>query len=148
MIHSFAQKSVVVIKPASVATNATSTGNIDRLGYDYAAIDIVLDSQSSTTSKPAVLKLSESDDTVATNFADITAFTGGTSTGNFTIPNASAAANIVRMNVDCRARKRYLKVSLTPGDAAQIACVTANLSRGKDAPLTATEHGVSALVTG
>jgi hypothetical protein len=153
MIHGFSEKVISVIAPQSVATNATPTGNIDRLGFDYVAVDVQLDSQTSTTSKPATLKLTESDDTVATNFAAITAFTGGTqvnTTSGFVIPNAQAGANVFRFGVDCRARKRYLKVSVTSGDAAQIMGVTASLRRAKEVPATgtATAHASGGLVMG
>lgn len=119
---------LVAIKPQSVATNATATGQVDCRGYQDAAVDFVLDSQASTTSKPAVMKLQDSDTTDATNFADITDFVGG-GAGGFTIPNAQAAANVQRLNVDLRRRKRYLRALFTAGDAAQIAAVVMTLAK-------------------
>lgn len=116
----------VAIKPQSVATNATATGQVDCLGYSEAAVDFILDSQASTTSKPAVMKLQDSDTTDATNFADITAFVGG-GVGGFTIPNAGAAANNQRIHVDLKRRKRWLRAVFTSGDAAQIMAVAVTL---------------------
>lgn len=146
MIHALGMKKLVALKPASIATNATSSTVIDTLGYDHCMLDITLDSQSSTTSAPAVLKLSESDDTTTT-VTDVTAFVGG-GAGGFTIPNSGSAATIVTFNVDLRARKRYLTLKVTPGDAAQICSAIANLSRGEQAPTSATLAGCAARVSG
>ena len=125
-------KSVAVIKPQSVASNATATGTIDRLGYEEVKVNVLLDSAASTTSNPSVLKMSESDDTEATNFADITGFVGDATDG-FTIPAVSATLpTSVSLAVDCRARKRYLKLTLTPGGAAQLVGATAELGKAKE----------------
>jgi hypothetical protein len=122
--------SVAVIKPASVATNATSTGVIDTLGYEEVKVCILLDSAASTSNNPVVLSLTESDD--ATTYAAIAAFTGDATDG-FTIPNADTAnPQVVELNVDCRARKRYLKVNVTPGTAAQLVGAVAVLGKAKD----------------
>lgn len=137
--------SVAVIKPASVASSATSTGVIDRLGYDEVKVQVLLDSAASTASNPAVLKLSESDD--ATTYTDITAFVGDATDG-FTIPAVSATLpTVVEMNVDCRARKRYLKLSVTPSTSgAMILGATAVLGKAKDSTTARAEAAAS--VTG
>ena len=49
----------VAIKPQSVTSGATASGYVDCLGYSEAAVDVALDSQSSTTSNPSVLKIME-----------------------------------------------------------------------------------------
>lgn len=122
----------VAIKPQSVATNATAFGYVDTLGYDEAAVDVILDSAAATSSNPAVCKLSESDDTETTNFADITGFVGDATDG-FTVPAADTAnPQIVRLNVDLRARKRYLGVSLTSAGAAQQAAAVVTLGKAAD----------------
>ena len=95
---------------------------------------MLLDSAASTSNNPTTLKLSESDDTEATNFSDITGFEGDATDG-FTIPAVSGTLpTVVDMNVDCRARKRYLKVTLTPGVATQIVGATAVLGKAKESP--------------
>ena len=121
---------VVAIKPQSVTSGATASGIIDRLGFEEAAVDVILDSQGSTTSNPSVLKLQQSDITDATGFADITGFVGDATNG-FTIPAAGTAATIVRMNVDCRSRKRYLKVLVSPDGATQLLSAVATLGKAK-----------------
>lgn len=149
MIHGQNDKGVVVLKPQSLATTATATGNIDTIGHDVCDIDITLDSAASTTNNPAVLKLSSSDDTVVTNFADITEFVGD-GAGGFTIPNADAAnPQLVRMSVNLlKNRKRFLKLALTPAGATQLVGASARLSRAENSPRTAALAGLAAHVIG
>lgn len=135
-----------VIAPASVATNATATGNIDTLGFNEVKVCVLLDSAAATSSNPATLKLSESDDTVASNFADVTGFVGDATDG-FTIPNADTEnPQVAELNVDCRARKRYLKVTVTPAGAAQI--VGAIVIKGKAEDSTVAGAVAAVSVTG
>jgi hypothetical protein len=94
-----------------------------------------------------VMKVEEGDTT--SSYSAITALTGG-GVGGFTIPAASSdtdATSIVKLDVDCKARKRYLKVSMTPGATATVGIV-ACLSRAEVSPENATAAGVGALVTG
>ena len=128
----------VAIKPQSVTSGATASGLVDCLGYSEAAVDVILDSQGSTTSNPSVLKLSESNITDATGFADITGFVGDATNG-FAIPAAGAAATIVRLNVDMRARKRYLKVTVSPDGATQILAAVVTLGKAKDSTVARSE---------
>ena len=134
---------VAVIAPASTATNATASGNVDTLGYDEVKVCALLDSAAATSSNPSVLKLSESDDTVVTNFSDITGFVGDATDG-FTVPAADTDdPQVVELNVDCRARKRYLKVSITPAGAAQIVGAVAVLGKADDSTAAAAKAAVS-----
>jgi hypothetical protein len=128
----------VAIKPQSVTSGATATGIVDRLGYDEAAVDVILDSQASTTSNPSVLKLQDSISTDATNFADITGFVGDATNG-FSIPAAGTAATIVRLNVDLRARKRYLRVVVSPDGATQMLAAVVTLGKAKDSTIARAE---------
>jgi hypothetical protein len=122
--------SVAVIAPASTATNATASGVIDSMGYEEVKVCVLLDSAASTSNNPVTLSLTESDD--ATTYAAIAAFTGDATDG-FTIPIADTVnPQVVELNVDCRARKRYLKVTVTPGTAAQIVGAVAVLGKAKD----------------
>jgi len=138
-------KQVIAINQASTTNAATASGNIDTLGYRYAIIDVITTTSNDVTNNPSVLKVSESDDTVVSNFADITELVGD-GTGGFTIPNAVTQGNWgVKMNVDLRGRKRYLKVSVSPVTTQTITAL-ANLAKGEDAPIDATGAGVDALV--
>jgi len=136
---------VVAIKPQSVTSGATATGVIDRLGVEEVAVDVILDSQASTTSNPSVLKLQQSDITDATGYADITGFVGDATNG-FVIPAAGTAATIVRLNVDCRSRKRYLKVLVSPDGATQMLSAVATFGKAKTS--TVARAAMSAVVDG
>lgn len=82
------------------------------------------------TNAPTTLKLSESADTNASNYSDVTGFVGGTnSAGGFTIPSIATSAGSgygVFFSVNARNRKRYLKVSVVPGTTASVS-ITASL---------------------
>jgi hypothetical protein len=129
---------IVVIKPTSLATTATATGNVDTLGVEEVAINVQLDSVAAPTSNPVVLKVSEADDTETTSFANITELVGDTA---FTIPLADGSdPQNIRFNIDCRARKRYLKVSLTPAGTTQLIAVSATLGKAKDSTVVRAQN--------
>jgi hypothetical protein len=133
--------SVAVIAPASTATNATASGVIDTMGYEEVKVCVLLDTAASTSNNPVTLSLTESDD--ATTYVAIAAFTGDATDG-FTIPNAdSVNPQVVELNVDSRARKRYLKVTVTPGTAAQIVGAVAVLGKAKDSTVAGAEAAES-----
>ena len=142
-----ATKQVIAINGASTTNGATASGNIDTLGFDHVSIDVTTTTSNAATNNPSVLKLSESDDTVVTNFGDITAFVGD-GVGGFTIP-ASVTTGVwgVKLNLDLRAKKRYLKVTVSPL-TTQVISAVANLSRGDTSPVDAAGAGVKALVEG
>jgi len=135
----------VAIKPQSVTAGATASGYVDCLNAAEVAVDVVLDSQASTTSNPSVLKLSHADDTNSTSFSDITGFVGDATDG-FVVPAAGTAATIVRLNVNMRARKRYLKVTVSPEGATQLLAATMTLGQVDDS--TAARAGQSKTVDG
>jgi hypothetical protein len=128
--------------PGTSTTNAaTTTGNIDTLNYDFMSLDVVMTTSNDATNNPSVLKLSESDDTVVTNFADISGFVGDT---DFTIPSSPTAATsnigpFATFNVDLRGRKRYIKVTVSPV-TTQVITALAQLSAGPMAYNAATSN--------
>jgi hypothetical protein len=140
MIHAQNVK-VVASVPASVGSSAV-TLTIDSLGYDYASVTVLRASNASTVFA-SVLKIEESDDN--SSYSNVTGLVGGT---DFTIPAVSdtASAAIVKLDVDTKARKRYLKVTATPAVSVNTV-VAARLSRG-DAPTTASEAGCIGWVKG
>jgi hypothetical protein len=140
MIHAQNVK-VVASVPASVGTSAV-TLTIDTLGYDYASV-AVLRASNASTAFASVLKIEESDDNSA--YSNVSGFVGGT---DFAIPAVSdtASAAIVKLDVDTKAKKRYLKVTATPAVSVNTV-VTALLSRG-DAPTTADEAGCIGWIRG
>lgn len=141
MIHSQMEK-VVAALPTSVGTSDVVL-TIDTLEFDYASITVTRASNASTVFASA-LKIEEGDTT--SSYSAVTGFTGGT---DFTIPAVSdtASASIVKLDVNTQARKRYLKVTATPGVSVNTA-ITARLSRGVNAPATAADAGVIGWVKG
>lgn len=136
-------KQVIAINQASTTNAGTASGNIDRLGYDWATIDIITTTSDDTTNNPSVLKLSESDDTVVTNFANISGAVGDT---DFTIANAVTSGDWgMKFNVDLRGRKRYIKVSVSPL-TTQVITAIANLYKGDALPVNTTDANVKNLV--
>ena len=138
-------KTVIPIEAITTTAGTALTGNIDTMGFDALLLNVFMGTQSATT-KPTALKLSESDDTVVTNFADISGFVGGT---DFTIPQCYTSTTsgqwCAKFNVDCRARKRYIKVSLTTGTVSYAAAIGL-LTHGEKAPVLAADAGAAVIV--
>jgi len=143
-------KSVLVLATASTTNGATATGQIDTLGFNQLILDVNMTTADTTTNKMTTLKLSESDDTVVTNFVDIAKFTGGTNAGNFTLPAPSTSTsqpNLYKFNIDLRGRKRYLKVTATPPTTQSIT-IWGVLQKPHRAPILAADAGSISVVEG
>lgn len=145
MIHAQFEKFAATLPTAAVGSTATSTLTIDRLGYDHVSVSAIRASNASTVFA-SVLKVEESDNN--SDYTDVTALVGG-GTGGFTIPAVSdtSSAAIVQMDIDCKAKKRYLKVSMTPGASATLGIV-AGMSRAEVAPTNASGKGLIGWVVG
>lgn len=145
MIHAQNHKVVAELPTAAVGSTATATLTIDTRGYDHASVTVLRASNASTVFAN-VVKVEESDDN--SSYSNVTALVGG-GTGGFSIPavsNTSSAA-ILKLDIDTKAKKRYLKVSYTPGASATVAMV-ARLGRAEESPATASDAGVIGLVRG
>jgi hypothetical protein len=145
MIHAQFEKFAATLPTAAVGSTATSTLTIDRLGYDHVSVSAIRASNASTVFA-SVLKVEESDND--SDYTDVTALVGG-GAGGFTIPVVSDtnSAAIVQMDIDCKAKKRYLKVSMTPGASATLGIV-AGMSRAEVAPTNAAGKGLIGWVVG
>lgn len=143
MIHSQMEK-VVASLPSSAVTTTTSLV-VDTLGFDHASFTVMRASNAATTFA-SVLKVEESDNN--SSYSDVTALVGG-GVGGFAIPAVTdtAATSVVKLDVDTKARKRYLKVSVQPSTAIQVA-VTGRLGRDDVSPTTPSEAGVIGWVVG
>lgn len=122
------EKVSFMINPQSMTNSATVTANLDTLGSDYATIRVAFKSEINTNAVGPTLSLLESDDTVATNFATITA-----DRTSETITNHKG----VVYHVDLRGRKRYLRLSVTTAtttnDNVTFAAI-ASLTRLEESP--------------
>ena len=146
MIHAQSDKVVAELPTAAVGATATATLTIDTRGYDHASVTVMRAGNASTVFAN-VVKVEESDDN--SSYSNVTALVGG-GTGGFSIPAASgntSVTSVLKMDIDTKAKKRYLKVSYTPGVTATVA-ISARLSRGEEFPSTTTEAGVIGLVKG
>lgn len=129
-------KTINVLKQASTATNGSATGLIDTLGFDEVAVDVFLDTAASTSNVLTTMKLQECDTSNGV-FSDIVALTGATATSTsagFVLPTIAdtSVAEIYRLNVSMRGRKRWVKPIVTPETAALIIGLTAVLSKAED----------------
>jgi hypothetical protein len=143
------------------ATNAgtATSANIDLLGVDFVTVDVSATTQSASTQagSPSVLKIQESDTTVVTSFVDVVGFRGGSATAtnvDFVVGIGKTAGgtgpgggNCYKFNIDCRNRKRYINVVISP-TTSQTFEVTANGFRAEQSPSTAAKAGVLSLVEG
>ena len=147
MIHSQNHRVVGDVPAAAIGATATATLTIDTLGYDHASVSVLRAANASTVFA-SVIKVEESDDN--SSYSNVTALVGG-GTGGFTIPaiaaSATGSASILKLDVDTKAKKRYLKVSYTPGASATVAIV-ARLGRGEVSPETNAQAGVIGQVRG
>lgn len=141
-------KTDVFLQTTSLTNGATGTANLDTMGFDAVSIDLISTTSDNTTNNPSVLKFSESDDTVVTNFADITALVGD-GTGGYVIPawhTNTATAKTVTYNIDLRTRKRYLKLTISPLTTQSFTAI-AKFYKGELAPVNTTDANVLALVS-
>jgi len=104
MIHAQNTKSTLLIAPQAKTNSATASATYDTLGCDYATIVVNLASEINTNAVGPTLSLSEAETSNATNFATVTA--------NRTAEDITAAKQVI-YQVDCRSRKRYLKLAVT-----------------------------------
>jgi hypothetical protein len=146
----------------ALTNGATGTSaNIDRLDADFVSIDVAATTQFSSTQagSPSVLKIQQSDTTVASTFTDVVGFRGASATAtnvDFVVPiGRTAGSNAYKFNVDARALKRYLNVVVSPvcstittNPTTQTFCVSANGFQMKQSPSTAAKANVLALIEG
>lgn len=119
----------IIITPKSYSAAGTVEAYVDTLGYDECAIDVIMDSQAATTSNLAVLTIGEGDTSTA-NTA-IAALTGDGASG-FTIPATQTTPGVTRINIDLRARKRYLTLTITAGDVAVLLAAVGTFGKAED----------------
>ena len=147
MLHLARSKTDAFIGTADTTTSQTATHTIDCLGYAYASVDVVFEPAAATTDAICrALKIEESDAS-GSGYSDITALVGN-GTGGFAIPTSgsrTAGSNVVRLNVDLRGKKRYLRVNATPVAASVVASVV-RLGRGEVGASDATSSGVQVVV--
>jgi hypothetical protein len=143
-IESQKGKDTVLISPRATTSAATVTANFDTSGSDYATIRIALASEINTNAVGPTISLLQSDDTVVTNFA--------TFDTNFERASEDiTAAKEIRYEVDTRARKRYLRLSVSTATATNDDITWAaigTLTRSNKEPASTTDMGDDVVVIG
>ena len=140
----FLENSKTVVGTTVTSAAGTATLTIDRLGFDYASIDVVVAVSATPANTAAsilnVLTLSGGDTTTA-----------GTSIYTVAAPSASAAVtsqpSVVRFDIDLRGKGRYVKVDATPATSLATTIV-ARLGKGEIGIDSASEMGVLAKYSG
>lgn len=143
MIATQSQKIVAITAPAAIVdASGFVTAALDTNGWDYCTIVVQL---GATDIAMAALKVQTSD--TDGSYADVTGLIYGTSANSAgstsTLPAADSDAGLFAFHIDLRKVKRYLDVVATAGDgsAGTYMSAIAILSRGTDAPSTATGRG-------
>ena len=109
----------VLLAPITAATTAR-TANLDCSGANAVRITVALSAEANTNSTNVVLQLSESDDTVVTNFATFNA------SFNRTVDNT--AATVATNILDLEGRKRYLRLAVTPDTTTNGAVISSAIA--------------------
>lgn len=139
MIEAQNVKAVQIIQPVSL-NNATATSIIvDTRGWNYADVQVSI---GATAGVLSVLKLQEDDASDGNTATDIT---GAAITGS-DLPDASADGNMYAIKLPLGGtRKRYLKLVATEDNTGAVLIgAVVQLSRGAEAPDSATERGFAA----
>lgn len=137
-------KLISMTPPAAIVDNASYTvAEIDTAGFDYLNIIVQL---GATDIAMVAMSVTESDAT-GSGHADVTGLVMGTSTdidGNTSaLPSSTDDNKFVCFDIDLRARKRYIDMTITAGDgsAGTYLTVIGLLSRAKQSPNTVAERG-------
>lgn len=135
-----AGKDTVLLSPHAMTNSATVTANLDCKGAGHATLRLLFAAELNTNAVGPTLSVLDSNDTVVSNFATVTA--------NRTNEDLTAAKE-VRYEIDLRKRKRYLRLSVTTGTATNdnvtVACI-ATLTRNQEDPNTDAEMGDDSVV--
>lgn len=105
MVPAMQQKLAVLLAPASVSGAGTRTAVFDSVGADYVTIKVNCAAEVNTNASTPTIALTESDTTDATAYA--------TWSSSCSRNEDITAAHQVNFLVDTRARKRYLKLTIT-----------------------------------
>lgn len=164
MLHPQATKQVVLLN-ATVATDATNSSMVDRLGFDYAMVNVLMRPATATNSsaKWTVLKLKESDTTAVSDAVDVSGLIGTTNATaattagavEFVIPanNSTAAGGgtasaggggqLIQLHDARPTHKRYLFLISQANASHQTAVAIATLFRGKQGPISDANRNVA-----
>lgn len=128
-----------LLAPVTAATTAR-TANLDTQGAHNALILVTLGAELNTNSTNVAIQLSESDTTVATNFATFDA------TFNRTVDNTASVVAVNHLSLN--GRKRYIRLTVTPDtttNGAVLSSAVGVLDKGSRDALSASGTSVVVL---
>lgn len=108
MIHAQNHTVGLLLASAAQTNGATRTANLDTRDADYAVITLNFSAELNTNAIGPTIQLSESDDTVVTNFATFDSGLNVTGSDGWL-----ASAKVHEARVDTKYRKRYIRLSVT-----------------------------------
>jgi hypothetical protein len=129
-------KKLILVGYSTAATsNATISASLDTRGWGYCVIDVVPGAKANTDADGVTISLLESDDTVVTNHATITA--------DLSDKGDTSDADMFTYFVDLKGRKRYLRLTVTTGTAGtnekNTVCAFATLLKPAVGPTNTTD---------
>ena len=139
------QGKLINMPAATAATTATQSMVIDTKGHDQCNIYVNVGTHATNGTTLTTLKVTESDTaTLISSQSAIVALTGGTATSTsvgFVIPVVASAGNghVFEFQIDCKKRKRYLGLQITPGATTINVGAIARLTRSDESADSATE---------
>jgi hypothetical protein len=136
------------VKVSDLASSATHTHTLDAKGFSYASIDVAFEPVAAAgTNNPVahVLTLEHSDSS-SSGFAEVSGFVAGT---DYTLPTPANTTNttVVRLNVNLEAKKRYVRLNVTPRADSAVATAV-RLGVAESVPVDADSANVNAFVSG
>ena len=160
-------KTIPLIGPVTIATNADTTARFEWGIYNEASVQIRLNPATATNAsvKALVCKLEEADDTTTSVSAitlvnqstSVAGFSGTTNSvavstsGEFVLPvhNDTSEAQVINLYVKRDGgRKRYIRLSLRGATSFNTVFAQAVLSRPEQAPDSASEGGEDVRIVG
>lgn len=144
----------MLFAPATQASGATTSVSISRANFDYAIFDLVLPVATATNSsaKWGAITLAEDDTTAVSNATNIVAFVGTTNsvtsaTAGFVITaqNNTSDAQITRLFVDCKGRKKNLFLTIQTAASHSTVSVACTLTRPEQLAKNDTGRGANAV---
>lgn len=141
MIHTQMER-VVASVPVAVGASAV-TLTVDTIGYDQVSF-VAVRAANAATVFASVLRVDQSNNN--STFVAAPGFVGGTDFVIAAVSDTNSAA-IYKLDVDTKTLQRYLRLTVTPSVSVNVVS-SARLSRGENAPVTASEAGCIGLVVG
>ena len=108
MIHAQTPTVGLLLASAAQTNGATRTANLDVRDADYAVVTLNFSAELNTNAIGPTIQISESDDTVVTNFATFDSGLNVTGSDGWL-----ASAKVHEARIDTKYRKRYLRLSVT-----------------------------------